>query len=322
MKVQRIGVHRMAIPSNEFIDWLLAAKTPAVRYKTLRHLLGRDSRDAVVQATLAQAMNTHPISTILNGQTSAGNWSPERTYYSPKYFSTHWSMLLLTEFDADGSDPRLRRGANFMLAATKDRLDAAIASGESGLSCFWGNLLRYCLHCGPADDPRIAPVVQFIARDATKHTWRCKYNDNLSCAWGAARALWGLAALPVTLRSPETDATIEAGLDFLLTSHDLSIANYPPDTRINPLWFRLNFPLFYQADILFALRVSAELDALHHVGAKSALEWLADKRMRNGRWRGSSPYRKRTWERLADKEDTNRWVSLHAALILQQVSHD
>jgi hypothetical protein len=312
----------MATPSNEFIDWLLAAKTPSIRYKTLRHLLRRKSEDAEVQSTLTKAMNAPPISTILTGQTPAGNWSPERTYYSPKYFSSHWSMLLLTELDADGNDLRLRRGAKFMLAATKERLDAAIASGEGELSCFWGNLLRYTLHCGLADDPSLIPVIQFIVRDATNLTWRCKYNDNLPCAWGAARALWGLAALPARLRSSETNEAIEAGLDFLLTSHVLSMANYPPDTRINPLWFRLNFPLFYQADILFVLRVIAELDALHHVGAKSALEWLADKRMRNGHWRGASPYRQRTWEGLADKEETNRWVSLFAALIFQSIAND
>ncbi len=63
-------------------------------------------------------------------------------------------------------------------------------------------------------------------------------------------------------------------------------------------WFRLNFPLFYSADILFTLRGLQELGALEHPRAQEALDWLRARRNARGVWRGASPYRRRTWPAL------------------------
>jgi hypothetical protein len=295
-----------------FIPWLLAGRTPSIRYLTLRRLLGRTEEDAEVQAAWREMAAIGPIPAILAGQTERGNWAAERSYYTPKYVSTHWSMMLLAELAADEQDERLRRGAEFMLAATKDEVSA----GGHGLSCFWGNLLRYTLHCGLGNDPRSAAVVAWLVRDGIETGWRCPINDKLPCAWGAARALWGLATLPAESRSPEVIAAIESGLSFLLDAHHLTEADYPTPGRIHSLWSHANFPLFYQADILFVLRVVAELGALARPGAQPALDWLASRRRADGTWRGASPFRQRTWPALADRDETDRWVSLHAAILL------
>lgn len=71
-------------------------------------------------------------------------------------------------------------------------------------------------------------------------------------------------------------------------------------------------------DILFTLRVLAELDALDQPGAQPGLAWLAERRQQNGRWRGGSPYRQRTWREMGDSAETNRWITLHAACILKK----
>ena len=108
-------------------------------------------------------------------------------------------------------------------------------------------------------------------------------------------------------------------MKYLLDSFRLIEANYPtPDKGgINPIWFKLNFPLFYQVDILFTLRILDELDMLNYPGAQAALDWLEQRRGRNGRWPGSNPFRRRTWLELGDREETERWVSLQASRILQ-----
>lgn len=295
------------------IPWLLSARTPSIRYLTLRRLLGRGEEDAEVQAVRQEMIAIGPIPAILAGQTERGNWAGEHSYYTPKYVSTHWSMTLLAELDADGQDERLRRGVEFMLADT----EAGVRREGHGLVCFWGNLLRYALHGGFGDDPRVARLTDRVVRDATGAGWRCVHNAELPCAWGAARALWGLAALPVERRSPEVTAAIASGLAFLLESGRLVEADYPTPGQVHAIWGRLNFPLFYQADILFVLRVVGELGALDHPGAQPALAWLAARRQANGTWRGASPFRARTWRALADREETDRWVSLHAAMVLR-----
>ena len=299
-------------------DWLLKSQTPSIRFLTLSLLQERDEADAKVEKAYQEIMETGPVPTILSGQTKAGNWHPERSYYTPKYISTHWSMLLLAELNADGCDERLAQGVEYMLTATRDELVKALDNYQHGLSCFWGNLLRYALHCGYYDDPRVESIIHYLEHDALVKGWSCRHNNELPCAWGAARSLWGLAILPSELRSIKTKSTIDRGLDFLLSNHRLVEANYPTSGRVHTLWSRMNFPLFYQADILFVLRVVAELGALTHQGAQPAIEWLISRRNLNRRWRGSNPYRQRTWKGLADVEETNRWVSLNAARILQQ----
>ncbi len=297
--------------------WLLSSDTPSLRHLTLRHLLNRSDADDEVMAAWQAMKASGPIPAILAGQTEAGSWAGERSYYTPKYTSTHWSMLLLTELAADGTDPRLRRGAAFMLSATEGEIEALQTKGQAH-GCFWGNLLRYALHCGFQNDARVQGIVEVLTHEALEEGWRCRINDGLPCAWGVARALWGLAAIPGAQRTSRTEAAIQHGVGWLLEAGDLVEANYPTPGRVHPLWFRLNFPLFYQADILFVLRVLAELGVLGHPGAQPALEWLIARRQSNGRWRGASPFRRRTWPALADREDTNRWVTLHAEMIVRQ----
>jgi hypothetical protein len=226
-------------------------------------------------------------------------------------------MLLLSELRFPGSDPQYQRGVEYMLTSTQEGLHGAL-DDTYGLACFWGNLLRYSLDALDVHDARVQTVIAYLSKEALDTDWRCRHNADLPCAWGAVRALWGLASIPPTLRTEQIKSTLENGLSFLLEQYDLSRADYPTSGTVHKLWKRLNFPLFYQADILFTLRVVAELDALDRPGTQTALDWLRAQRLKNGRWRGANPYRQRTWEGLADRPETNRWVSLHAAWILDQ----
>ena len=302
----------------ELLTWLLEAETPTIRYLTLVDLMGLPEEDRRVQEARRAIMREGPVPAILAEQTEAGNWPGEYSFYSPKYRSTHWSLQLLSELHVDGEDPRFRRGAEFMLGEVPGRLTKRLLGDEFGWSCFFGNVLRYVCHAGLAGDERAAPLIDYCVREMDNGNCRCDWNSGYACAWGVGRILWGLAALPEALRSPAVDRAIEQGLDFLLASGRLIAADYPvPDGgKVHTIWSRLNFPLFYQADVLFVLRVAAGLGALDRPGAQEALVWLEERRLKNGRWRGSSPYRRRTWPQLGGPEETSRWVTLQAASLV------
>jgi hypothetical protein len=299
-------------------DWLLQAQTPTIRYLTLVNLLGLPEDNARVVAQRQTIMAEGPVPAILAGQTPAGFWAGEHSFYTPKYRSTHWSLTLLAELLVDGADPRFRRGVEFMLGDTADRLRSRLESNELGWSCFYGNMLRYTCHAGLSSDERVRVLIDYTLRDMDNGYCRCAWNDGYACAWGVARTLWGLAALPQEQRDADVDRAVAQGLEFLLQPGRLPAADYPvpDDGRIHTIWSRLNFPLFYQADILFILRVLAELGALERTGAQEALAWLCNKRQKNGRWRGSNPYRSRTWPETGDPQETSRWVTLQAASLI------
>jgi len=300
-----------------FVDWLLEAQTPSLQYLTLRRLLELPEDDSHV-ASARQAMESGgPIPAILAEQDETGSWSG--SIYSPKFTSSHWSMLLLTELSADPEDPRLKRGADFMLQLKWKFIQKFLHEKTHGLTCFWANLLRYSIYCDLESDPRAEKILSLVLNDALTFNWRCEYNYERPCAWGAARALWALAAIPTEERSDEVQTAIQNGLVFLLEEYDLSKANYPtpPSSTTHPIWLRLNFPLFYQADILFVLRLLSELNKLDHPGAQKSLDWLEKRQSPNGRWRGASPFCQRTWKSLGDRQETDRWVSLQSALVLK-----
>ena len=282
----------------------------------MRHLLRLPETDPDLQAEWLALNTSGPVRSILSRQSPTGAWQAERSYYTPKYTSTHWSLTLLAELNIDPCDERLQRGVQYMLDATRDELVGILKNGQRGLACFWGNLLRYALHAQREDEQDIANVLDYILRQAQEEDWCCPYNNGLPCAWGTARSLWGLAALPENKLTAEIEAAICSSLTFLLRKHSLVGAAYPDAQHIHPLWTRMNFPLFYQADILFILRVLAELNRLDDPGGQPALAWLAERRKPNGRWRGASPFRRRTWPEMGDSQETNRWVSLQAALVL------
>jgi hypothetical protein len=301
---------------NELATWLMSLDLPSIRYRTMVDLFGLSVNETRVAQTLQAIMKNGAVPTILSHQSEAGKWIGERSYYTPKYTSTHWSLMLLAELCVDGLDPRFQRGVHYMLNATADELSQQMKTHTTNLSCFWGNLLRYALHSG-SYDAQVDQIISYAIMGLRDGPCLCSHNGGYACAWGVVRILWGLAAVPKERRSRAINNAIDQGLKFLLDSFHLVEANYPSEKgKINPLWFKLNFPLFYQVDILFALRVLDELDMLYHPGAQLALDWLEQLRGRNGRWSGSNPFRQRTWRELGDRGETDRWVSLHASRIL------
>ena len=302
---------------NELVTWLLSADSPAIRFRTLVDLFGLSVNETQAVQTQQAIMEHGAVPAILSHQSDAGKWKGERSYYTPKYTSTHWSLMLLAELCVDGHDSRFQQGVHYMLNATADELSQQIRTHTTSLSCFWGNLLRYALHSG-SGDAQVEQIISYAILVLRDGPCLCCHNGGYACAWGVVRTLWGLAAVPKERLNREINDAIEQGVKFLLDSFQLVNANYPSEEgKTSPLWFKLNFPLFYQVDILFALRVLDELDLLYHPGIQSALDWLEQLQGRNGRWRGNSPFRQRTWHELGDRGDTDRWVSLHASRILQ-----
>jgi len=302
-----------------FTNWLLDASTPSIRYQTMADLLGFPTDEPRLVHARQAILTTGAVPAILSHQTKNGQWHGERSYYTPKYISTHWSMLLLTEYSIDGRNAQFQQGVQHMLDVTTAELCQRLDTKSLGFSCFWGNLLRYALHAGMLEDPRVQNDIHYTAVDLQDGPCRCVHNAGSPCAWGGVRGLWGLAAIPKAQRTPEANEAIARALEFLLASFRLSDANYPipNNAAVNPIWFALNFPLFYQVDILFTLRVLDELELLDHPGARAALDWLEQRLGRNGHWPGGSPFRQRIWRELGDRADTDRWVSLQAALILK-----
>jgi hypothetical protein len=295
------------------LPWLLEKRDPAVRANALRQIFDRSVRDVELREAQTRAMTSPPISTILRRQNAEGRWNGGQMY-APKYTGSHWSMLLLTEYGVDGSDPRVRRAAR--------RILEDLASGKAGMgwvldrdhgaSCFTANVIRYVSGAGYGADPRVEPLVQRLVRDAKKFDAACWINDEQPCAWGYARLVWGLAALPEAARTREVERAMRRGVEFLL-SYRPERGDYPAPYGQSHLWRQVSFPLFYQADVLFVLRALDAADALDDPRAQTSIAWLLARQDERGRWGGRAPYA----DRMPSRIDASKWVTLQAITLLK-----
>lgn len=300
------------------VPWLLERRDAAVRAQALRSLLDRGPRDPDLRDAQARAMSTPPISTILRRQRSDGHW-PGDGMYSPKYLASHWQNLLLTEYGVDGSDPRVRRAARRILEdlhSGNAGMDWATGP-DHGVSCFFGNVVRYVALAGYGNDPRLEPIVMRLVRDSKKFDAACFINDERPCAWGYARLIWALAALPETARTREVERTLRRGVEFLL-SFKVQPGRYTGDDEPSHLWRQLSFPLFYQADVLFVLRAIDAAGGITDPRVQPAIAWLLARQDSRGRWAGRAPFA----DRMPSRVDASKWVTLQATTILKHAFPD
>lgn len=302
------------------ISWLLESKVPSIRYKTYQNLVRLPADDPVLIEEYRNIQSSTFIQHILDQQVIPGQWKYVNHFYTPKYVSTHWSLLILEELLVDTKEARFQQAVDYMLSKIHPEIEGRLQSSDSGFTCLWGNILRYVLYAGFIDDPRVSDLITFVSRSVYHKECACYINDHRPCSWGLIRSLWGLSKIPASNRNVDIQKAIDSGIAFVLEKYSLVEANFPmyDGGKIHPLWSKMSFPLFYQSDILFVLRILAELDLLNHPKAQAAIDWLLALRQKNGHFKGSNPFRGRTWPVISEKEDNDRWITLFALDILQK----
>jgi hypothetical protein len=296
---------------SDVIPWLMERDAPSVRYWTLTKLLDRQKEEDEVARARQAIQQSGPAVEILSHYAGDGRWEGERSYYTPKYKSTHWQLLLLAELAAGGEDERIAAACRRMIEAVhREKRDTVFP-------CFHGNLIGYLHALGHAGDERVRAFEAELARAGATGKWCCDHNGGLPCAWGAARALWGFGQMTAGERDDAIQEAIDSGVRFL-GRFKLREGDYPSEGARHKLWDSLNFPLFYQADVLFTLRALADVAQL---GAKptfrKAVEWLVDRRAGDWRWNGVSPYSSRMWTSLEGHRRPSKWITWQALYVIK-----
>jgi hypothetical protein len=325
------------------LPWLLEREAPAVRHAALRDLLNRPDGDAEVVEARTTAMASDPIAAILAAQRSGGYWEKPGPGYATKYRGTVWQLIFLDQLRADRADARIQRACEYVLGHSVASSGGFGASGAAGakppppstvIHCLNGNLLRALIGFGWLDDDRVQTAIEWEARAITGDSverwyatgtsgpgFACAANEQKPCAWGAVKAMLGLARIPLHRRSPLVAKAIDVGAAFLL-SRDPATADYPMgwgNVKPNGSWFRLGFPSGYVTDVLQNLEVLVELGHGDDPRLEPAIEWLLGKQDGRGRWRNDYAYNGRTWVDIERQGQPSKWVTLRAYRVLCDV---
>jgi hypothetical protein len=330
----------------EPLDWLLEedAVNPGVRLFALRDLLDAPEDSAEVQRAQQLAATTGPVAVILDAQETDGCWVKPGAGYLPKYRSTVWQVIFLAQLGADGADPRVRAGCEYLLKhARSPRGGFSMNGNASGLiHCLQGNLCAALVQLGWAGDVRLDEALGWLARSVTGAGIRpaedrsapvrylrsgnsgpgflCSANNHLPCAWGAVKAMLGLASVPGGLRSPDVQQAIDCGVAFLL-SHDPAAADYPMGyaKKPNRSWFRFGYPIGYVTDVLQNLEALTALGQGGHPRLAAAVDLVLSKQDADGRWQMEYTYNGKTWVDVEVKGQPSKWVTLRALRVLKRI---
>ncbi len=337
----RAGADWRAQLNADPLPWLLDGIEPAVRHRALRELLGRSADDPEVAIAREAAMAADPIAAILAAQDPEGWWVKPGGGYGPKYTGTVWSLIFLDQLGADGADPGIRRGCEYLLEHTSTPGGGFGWSGghrqptnATVVHCLNGNLVRALIGFGWLADARVQASLVWQAAAITGEghgRWyastpgpgfRCGVNEGLPCGWGAAKAVLALARVPVEARTPEVERALSDGVDFLL-SVDPSSAMYPMgwgNTRPNASWWKLGFPSGYVADVLQAMEAVCEAGAAADPRLRSSIDWLLDQQDAQGRWKNRYNYRGKMHTDIDTGGQPSRWVTLRACRVLRMAA--
>jgi hypothetical protein len=328
------------ISEPESLSWLLESPDPGLRYLALRDLSNLSSTDPVLIQARAIAHASGPIAAILAAMCEPGYWSEPGPGYLPKYFSTVWSIILLAQLGASmEEDPRIAVACDYLVEQALNPGGQFSTSGPpSGTAdCLQGNLCWALLELGyPVEKLRIA--FDWMARTVTGEgiaprddknasvryyagkcgpNFACGANNNLPCAWGAAKVMLAFSSLPAIERTSLIERAILQGVDFLLGVNPATAA-YPSGWADKPSgnWWKFGFPVFYVADILQIVEALVGLGYHADLRLVNALELIRGKQDAQGRWALEYDYAGKTWVDFGPKKRPNPWVTLRALRVL------
>ncbi|MFZ0891185.1 MAG: prenyltransferase/squalene oxidase repeat-containing protein [Thermoplasmata archaeon] len=316
----------MSLPP-ELQDFLLKETDPSVQYRVLRFLLDRPEDDPEVQTAREQIGRAGWVAQIMRTHQPEGQWdtagTSARDLYTPKYISTNWRLLVLSDLGVTRAFPGIEPSVRLFLNRFSTEEDGL--GGKDSEVCFTGNAVRMLVRLGFQEEPLVRKSIDWLLKtQLADGGWHCDPSatqGTLDC-W---EALAAFATLPPQLRTEGVRRSIERGAEFYLERglwHEGS-TTYAP-------WLRWHYPTHYYYDLLVGLDVLTALGYATDPRIRPALQLLEERRNSNGSWNldaqhpDVSPeesYQPRTpiypfVLELADRP--SRWITTTAAIVLQR----
>jgi len=328
------------------LSWLLEDDNSGVRYLALRDLVRLDASHPDLITAQEKAHRVGPIAMILNTMKEPGYWVEPGPGYTPKYYSTVWSIIALGQLGASVHfDQRIQQACQYLLDHTLTEYGQFGVSGTPGstIDCLQGNLVSALLDLDFDSDPRLDTAIEWMARSVTGEgvapmghkptptryyagkcgpNFACGANNKLPCAWGAVKVMLAFSKLPSEKRTPLIESAIQMGIDFLLGVDPLK-ADYPSGYSEKPSgnWWKFGFPVFYITDVLQNVEALVRLGLGKDPRLSHAIRYITEKQDAAGRWALEYSYKGKTWGNFGERKQPNKWVTYRAAWVINQTEY-
>ena len=259
------------------VDWLLEESQPSIQYLTLTQLLGKPEDNADVQSAKSMIPKVGWAADILAKQEPEGWWVGRESLYQPKYLSTNWMLLILSDLGLTREEPRVERACELWIERMAKK-DGGFGSErwKEGHLCTVGNTARALVKFGYVDHPKVVAAFDWMVRHQAKlGGWSCFGSGRNLDSWEPMSAF---AALPKQKWNKSMTEAVERAAEFFLERklHKQG-ANYKP-------WYRFHYPIHYYYDLLVGLDFMTALGYVDDPRLSYAVKLLKSKRRRDGRW--------------------------------------
>jgi hypothetical protein len=310
------------------IQWLLDGD-PAIRWQTLRDLVGADER--TVKRERQKLLRDGWGARLLAKQDPEGTWgrrqltragkrSGDGGLYSPKWTSTTYTMLLLRDFGVPAENRQTRKACRLLLDEGMQR-DGGINYGWWGQSetCVTGmvlSLLAYFQY----DDGRVDTLLDYLLeRQMPDGGWNCRLPQGATHAsvHTTIIVLEGLRHYELNhgRKLREVRAAQRRGREFLLV-HRL-FRSHRTGEIIKPIFLLFSFPPRWHYDILRALDYFQAVDAPRDKRLADAIEIVRSKETADGRWTLQNRYKGKTYFEMERLGAPSHWNTLRALRVLK-----
>ncbi len=268
---------------NTAVEWLLEDDQPSIRYLALKQLMGRAGDDPDVASARGMIPKKGWAADILAKQSDEGWWVGGESLYRPKYLSSNWMLLILSDLGVTKDDDPRVAGAAELWIDRFARPDGGFGSDrEFGAVqrpshyCIVGNTARGLIKLGYVEHPRVKSALEWLANNRAENGgWNCFGKGRNLDSWEAMSAF---AEYPKRKWTRGMKAAVEEGAEFYLEKQlHKQGARYPP-------WYRFHYPFHYYYDLLIGLEFMTALGYGNDKRLNYAISLLKEKRRPDGRW--------------------------------------
>lgn len=296
--------------------WLLDGDA-TIRWQVLRDLTGADA--AAIDAERRKVSEEGWGARLLALQEPSGRWGGG--LYSPKWISTHYTLMLLRRMGLVPGHPQAVTACRFVLNNGFQHdggIDVHKTRTQSE-TCVTGMVLSMVAYFGLQDE-RIEKIVDYLlAEQMADGGWNCEAYRGAthSSVHTTICVLEGLHEYEKENPDRATAARMaqEKGREFLLV-HRL-FRSHRTGEIIDPRMTRLSFPPRWHYDILRALDHFQECRSPRDGRMEEAVTILERKRRSDGRWPLQNRHAGRTYFEMEKPGEPSRWNTLRALRILR-----
>lgn len=265
------------VKDSNHLRWLLEEDQPSVRYLALTELLDRSESDAEV----SEARRSIPLrgwaAQILAKQAPGGWWVGKESLYKPKYVSTNWMLLALSDMGLNKDNPMIAMACKiWMDRYSKEDGGFGSDGAERSHLCVVGNTARALVKFGYADKPRVQRAFEWMVRNSSElGGWNCFGSGRNLDSWEPMSAF---AVYPKQKWTRGMKEAVEKGAEYYLER-----GLHKQGAKYNP-WYRFHYPVHYYYDLLVALDFMTALGYGTDKRLGHALGVLRKRRRPDGRW--------------------------------------